>query len=163
MMTEMGIGFRASWRTPKNEKGRPFSRPFNLIPDLTQLVTTLKTEPRRPRRPRRKYFLWTSWLSFLPDHALDSILNARDFPVKEEADGTSAQLEIGKQLGSMDGMDRINSFVFDEYAFINQEIGPISTITLSNCPAAEGANIFFLCGLRGSIYKDQSTAFIHRP
>jgi hypothetical protein len=28
----------------------------------------------------------------------------------------------------MDGMDRINSFVFDEYAFINQEIGPISTI-----------------------------------
>jgi len=28
----------------------------------------------------------------------------------------------------MDGMDHINSFVFDEYAFINQEIGPISTI-----------------------------------
>ena len=28
----------------------------------------------------------------------------------------------------MDGMDRINSLVFDEYAFINQEIGPISTI-----------------------------------
>jgi hypothetical protein len=28
----------------------------------------------------------------------------------------------------MDGMDRINSFVFDDYAFINQEIGPISTI-----------------------------------
>ena len=48
--------------------------------------------------------------------------------VKEEADGMSAQLEIGKQLGSMDGMDRINSFVFDEYAFINQEIDPISTI-----------------------------------
>jgi hypothetical protein len=28
----------------------------------------------------------------------------------------------------MDGMDRIHSFVFDAYAFINQEIGPISTI-----------------------------------
>ena len=40
----------------------------------------------------------------------------------------SAQLEIGKQLGSMDGMDPIDSCVFDAYAFINQEIGPISTI-----------------------------------
>ena len=56
------------------------------------------------------------------------MLDAPDLPVKEETDGTSAQLEIGKQLGSMDGMDRINSFVFDEYAFINQEIGPISKI-----------------------------------
>jgi len=43
-------------------------------------------------------------------------------------DGMSAQLEIGKQSGSMDGMDRINSFVFDQYASINQEIDPISTI-----------------------------------
>jgi hypothetical protein len=56
------------------------------------------------------------------------MLDARDLPVKEEADGTSAQLEIGKQPGSMDRMDRINSFVFDKYAFINQRIGPISTI-----------------------------------
>ena len=40
----------------------------------------------------------------------------------------SAQLEIGKQLGSMDRMDRIHCFVFDEYAFINQKIGPISKI-----------------------------------
>ena len=47
------------------------------------------------------------------------MLDAPDLPVNEEADGTSAQLEIGKQLGSMNGMDRINSFVFDEYAFIN--------------------------------------------
>ena len=30
--------------------------------------------------------------------------------------------------GSMDGMDYINSFVFEEYAFINQEIAPISRI-----------------------------------
>jgi hypothetical protein len=30
----------------------------------------------------------------------------------------------------MDWMDPIDSFVFDEYAFINQEIGPISTIEL---------------------------------
>ena len=59
---------------------------------------------------------------------MDSMLDARDLPVKEEADGMSAQFEISKQLGSMDGTDRINSFVFDEYAFINQEIGPISTI-----------------------------------
>jgi hypothetical protein len=64
----------------------------------------------------------------LPDHALDSMLDARDLPVKEEADGTSTQLDIGKQLGSMDVMDCINRFVFDAYAFINQEIGPISTI-----------------------------------
>ena len=64
----------------------------SVEPDLTELVTTLKIEPRRPRRPRRKYFLWASWLSFLPDHALDSILDARDLPVNEEADGTSAQL-----------------------------------------------------------------------
>jgi hypothetical protein len=28
----------------------------------------------------------------------------------------------------MDGMDHIDSFVFDEHAFINQEICPISTI-----------------------------------
>ena len=28
----------------------------------------------------------------------------------------------------MDGMDLINSFVFDEYAVIHQEIGPISAI-----------------------------------
>ena len=56
------------------------------------------------------------------------MLDARDLPVKEEAEGTSAQLETGKQPGSMDGMDRINSFVFDTYACINQEIGPISTI-----------------------------------
>jgi hypothetical protein len=47
-------------------------------PDLAELVTTLKIEPRRPRR---KYLLWASWLSFLPDHALDSILDARDLPV----------------------------------------------------------------------------------
>ena len=40
----------------------------------------------------------------------------------------AAQLEIGKQLGSMDGMDGIHSFVFDEYAFLNQEIDPVSTI-----------------------------------
>ena len=63
----------------------------------------------------------------MPDHALDSILDACDLPVNEEADGTSAQLEIGKQLGSMDRMDHIDSFVFDEYAFI----------TLSNCSAAK--------------------------
>ncbi len=64
----------------------------------------------------------------MPDHALDSILDACDLPINEEADGTSAQIEICKQLGSMDGMDCIDRFVFDEYAFINQEIGPISTI-----------------------------------
>jgi hypothetical protein len=29
----------------------------------------------------------------LPDHALDSILDARDLPVNQETDGTSAQLE----------------------------------------------------------------------
>jgi hypothetical protein len=61
-----------------------------------------------------------SWLSFMPDHALDSILDACDLPVNEEADGTSTQLEIGKQLGSMDWMDHIDSLVFDEYAFIYQ-------------------------------------------
>jgi hypothetical protein len=88
---------------------------------LTEYVTTLNAEPLRPRR---KFYLQAFWLSFLPDHALDSMLEARDL----SADGTSAQLEIGKQPGSMDGMDRINSFVFNEYAFINQEIGPISTI-----------------------------------
>jgi hypothetical protein len=49
--------------------------------------------------------LWASCLSFTPDHALDSILDAWDLPVNQEADGTSAQLEIGKQLGSMDGMN----------------------------------------------------------
>jgi hypothetical protein len=49
-------------------------------------------------------------------------------PVNEEADGTSVQLEIGAQLGWMNGMDPIDSVVFDEDAFINQEIGPISTI-----------------------------------
>ena len=48
--------------------------------------------------------------------------------VKEEADGTSTQLEISKQPGSMAGTDPINSFVFDEYACISQEIGPMSTI-----------------------------------
>jgi hypothetical protein len=41
----------------------------------------------------------------MPDHAMDSILDAWDLPVNQEADGTSAQFEIGKQLGSMDGMD----------------------------------------------------------
>ena len=40
----------------------------------------------------------------------------------------SAQLEIGEQLGLMDGMDSIHSFVFYEYAVINREIGPISTV-----------------------------------
>ncbi len=65
----------------------------------------------------------------MPDHALDFILDACNLPVNEEADGTSTQLKIGsKQLGSMDGMDPIDSFVFDGYAFINQEIGPIFTI-----------------------------------
>ena len=59
--------------------------------------------------------MWASWLPFMPDHALDPILDVCDLPVNEEADGTPAQLEIGKQLSSMDGMDHINSFVFDEY------------------------------------------------
>ena len=35
----------------------------------------------------------------------------------------SAKLEIGEQLGSMDGGDRINGFVFDEHASIAREIG----------------------------------------
>ena len=56
----------------------------------------------------------------MPDHALDSILDAWDLPVNWEADGTPAQLELGMQLGSMEGLDYIDSFVFDEYAFINQ-------------------------------------------
>ena len=56
------------------------------------------------------------------------MFDARDLPVKEEADGVPAQLEIGEQLGSMNGMNRINSFVFHDYAFIHQEIGPIPTI-----------------------------------
>jgi hypothetical protein len=51
------------------------------------LATALKIEPRRPRRPPRKYLLWASWLSFLPDHALDSVLDAHDLPVSCEADG----------------------------------------------------------------------------
>jgi hypothetical protein len=72
--------------------------------------------------------MWASLLYFLPYHALDSILDARDLRADEKPDGTSARLETGKQLGSMKEMDYINSFVFDEYAFINQEIRPISTI-----------------------------------
>jgi hypothetical protein len=56
------------------------------------------------------------------------MLDARNLPVMEEVDGTPAQLETGKQMGLMEGMDYFNSFVFDKYAFINQEIGPISTI-----------------------------------
>jgi len=52
----------------------------------------------------------------------------RVLPVKKEADGTSPQLQTVKQLGPMDGMVCINSFVFDDYALINQEISPISTI-----------------------------------
>ena len=64
----------------------------------------------------------------MTDHALDSILDARNFPVKEETDGMSAHLEISRQPGSMDGMDRINSFVFNKHAFINKEFGPISKI-----------------------------------
>jgi len=82
----------------------------------------------------------------------------------------------------MDGMDPIDSFVFDEYACIHQGIGPIPivehdlfvadrtvgcatsslSITLDNCRAAKGANKFFLCGpcdLRGSKCKAQSTPF----
>ena len=97
---------------------------------------------------------------FTPDHALDSILDPWDLPVNQEADGTFAQLEIGKQLGSMDGMDLIDSLVFDEYAFINQEIGPISaestiwraTSSLSiHYLIARQLNEpkFFLCGLCG--------------
>ena len=64
----------------------------------------------------------------MPDHALDPILDAGNLPVNEKSDGTSTQLEIGKQLGSMDRMDYIDSFVFNKYAFINQEICTISTI-----------------------------------
>jgi hypothetical protein len=64
----------------------------------------------------------------MPDYALNSLLDACEIPVNEETDGTSAQLEIGKQLGSIYGMHHIDSFVFDEYAFINQEINPTSTI-----------------------------------
>ena len=56
------------------------------------------------------------------------MLDAGDLPVEVEADGTSAQLEMGKQPGSMDRMDRGNGFVFDEYAFIDQRIGPMSAI-----------------------------------
>ena len=41
----------------------------------------------------------------------------------------------------MDGVNRINCFVFDEYAIINQEIGPISTIKL-NLFVANGNRIF---------------------
>jgi hypothetical protein len=40
-------------------------------------------------------------LSFLPDHALGSILDVHDLPVNQEADGTFAQLEIGKQLSAV--------------------------------------------------------------
>jgi hypothetical protein len=68
--------------------------PETVLPDLTESVTTLKTEPRRPRRPRRKFYLQGSCLSFYPDYALDSMLDARDLSVKEEADGTSARLEM---------------------------------------------------------------------
>ena len=87
-------------------------------------------------------------LSFLPDHALDSMLDARDLPVKEEADGMSAQLELGKQLGSMDRMDRINSFVFDDYAFILTE------------RFLNERHIFFLRFLRSSWFKIQSPTSI---
>jgi hypothetical protein len=41
-------------------------------------VTTLKI---KPLRPLRKFYLQALWLSFLPDHALDSMLDARDFLV----------------------------------------------------------------------------------
>jgi hypothetical protein len=53
---------------------------------------------------------------------------ARNLPVKKETDGTSDQLETGKRPGSMDRVDRINGFVFDESLSVNQEISPISTI-----------------------------------
>jgi hypothetical protein len=38
----------------------------------------------------------------------------------EEADGTSAQLEIGKHLCLTDLMDPLDSFIFDKDAFICQ-------------------------------------------
>jgi hypothetical protein len=70
---------------------------------------------REDREDRKEdIFLWAPCLSFTPDHALDSILDVWDLPVNLEADGTSAQLETGKQLGPMDGMDHIDSFVFNE-------------------------------------------------
>jgi len=45
----------------------------------------LKIEPPRPRSPRRKFYLQATRLSFLPDVALDSVLDGFDL----SADGMS--------------------------------------------------------------------------
>ncbi len=108
--------------------------------------------------------MWASWLSFMPDHALDSILDACGPPVTEDADGTSAQIEIDKQPGSMDGTDLTDSFVFDEYAFINQETGPISTIGHDLFIAEMSKHFFFAVFAVFAVQnpKNLSTPFIDR-
>ncbi len=92
----------------------------------------------------------------MPDHALDSILHACNLPVHEEADGASAQIETDKQPGSMDGTDLIDSFVFYEYAFINQEIGPIPAIE-HHLLVAEMSQDFFFAVFGASRFKIQKT------
>jgi hypothetical protein len=84
----------------------------------------------------------------MPDHPLDSILDAWNLPVNEEADRTTTELEICEQLSSMDRMDPIDRFVFDEYAFINQEIDPIATIKYH----------LFVADRNGIFYADIETA-----
>lgn len=63
-----------------------------------------------------------------PDHPADTFFDARDLPVEQEPEWASAELEIGQQLGLVDGLNRIDGLVFDEDAPLDAHVGAIAGI-----------------------------------
>jgi hypothetical protein len=99
---------------------RNLDRPDNFEEDYPQIKHAEETA--------KKMFMWASWLSFMPDHAPDSILDAWDLPVDSAVWIATAESTLGGAASSL-------------------------STTLSNCTAAKCTNIFSLRSLRPSRFK----------
>jgi len=63
-----------------------------------------------------------------PDHPPDAFFDARDFPVEQEPEWTSAELQIGEKLGLVDRLNRLDGLVFDDDAPLNAHVGAIACV-----------------------------------
>jgi len=82
---------------------------------IVDLVNYIEKTNHRGHRGALRVLLPT----FTVDHSLDSVAQVEGVEVDQEAYADSAQAHVGKKLGSVDWMDCVHGFHFDNHSAFN--------------------------------------------